>query len=285
VRRVKVLEHARVERTDERLRIVSNESWQRAKARQARNRSAAPAMMVRGTVRKGGGGKPGKYAFTGLLACEVCGASFVLRNRESHSCASHWHGGACSNMINVSKSIVQDIMLDAIREDLSDPAVLDEFERRFRAAMRRTRQPPKADNGKRRTQVRKEIANLTDAIASGALRGSPALAERLQAAESELASLEEQRAVKRWTTALLVPDVRGRYLDIVKRLDGVLTRDPERGRDILGEKIKLRPDKSGTFLWAEYSLGLSALLPRQSNADIVVAGAGFRFRLPLSDYL
>jgi hypothetical protein len=43
-----------------------------------------------------------------------------------------------------------------------------------------------------------------------------------------------------------------------------LTRDPERGREelrgILGEKIKLRPDKSGSFLWAEYSLGLSALL-------------------------
>jgi site-specific DNA recombinase len=83
VRRVKVLEHARVERTDERLRIVSNESWQRVKARQARTNSAAPAMTVRGTVRKGGGGKPGKYLFTGLLACEVCGASFVLRNRES----------------------------------------------------------------------------------------------------------------------------------------------------------------------------------------------------------
>lgn len=60
VRRVKVLEQARVERTDERLRIVSNESWQRVKARQARTRSAAPAMTVRGTVRKGGGGKPGK---------------------------------------------------------------------------------------------------------------------------------------------------------------------------------------------------------------------------------
>jgi hypothetical protein len=59
----------------------------------------------------------------------------------------------------------------------------------------------------------------------------------------------------------------------------VLGRDPERGREelrgILGEKIRLRPDASGRYLWAEYSLGMSALLPRQSNADIVVAGAGF----------
>jgi hypothetical protein len=115
------------------------------------------------------------------------------------------------------------------------------------------------------------------------LRSSTALALRLQAAESELALLDAQRVVKRPSTALLVPDVRGRYLDMVQRLDGVLMRDPERGREelrgILSERIKLRPEKSGSFLWAEYSLGLSALLPRQSNADIVVAGARLFTRL------
>jgi hypothetical protein len=170
-------------------------------------------------------------------------------------------------------------MLESIREDLSDPAVIDEFERRFQAAMRRTRQPPKADNGKRRTQVQKEIANLTDAIASGALRSSTALAQRLQAAESELTLLDAQGAMKLPSTVQVVPNVRGRFIAMVHGLAEILMRDPERGREelrgILGEKIKLRPDKSGRFLWAEYSLGLSALLPKQSNADIVVAGAGF----------
>jgi hypothetical protein len=63
------------------------------------------------------------------------------------------------------------------------------------------------------------------------------------------------------------------FLGMLDRLDGVLLRDPERGREelrgILGEKIKLQPDESGRFLWAEYSLGLRALLP---NAEIMVAG-------------
>jgi hypothetical protein len=31
---------------------------------------------------------------------------------------------------------------------------------------------------------------------------------------------------------------------------------------ILGEKNKLRPDESRRFLWADYSLGLVALLPQ-----------------------
>jgi hypothetical protein len=45
---------------------------------------------------------------------------------------------------------------------------------------------------------------------------------------------------------------------------------------ILGDEIKLRPDASGRYLWAEYSLGMSTLLPRQTNADIVAAGAYYR---------
>jgi hypothetical protein len=109
------------------------------------------------------------------------------------------------------------------------------------------------------------------------LRSSAALAQRLQAAESELASVEAQRAVKVRIAAQLVPDVRGRYLVMVNGFDQVLMQDPERAREelrgILSDRIKLRPDASGGFLWAEYALGMTALLPKNSNAEIMVAGA------------
>jgi hypothetical protein len=71
-------------------------------------------------------------------------------------------------------------------------------------------------------------------------------------------------------------DFRGRFAGMLDRLDGVLIREPERGREelrgILGvdEKIRLSPDQSGTNLWADYSLGFAALIP---NAEIMVAGA------------
>jgi site-specific DNA recombinase len=97
------------EASDERLRIVPQELWDRVKARQAQ-RSSQVGALVRGGLRKraGGAGRPGKYLFTGLLVCDVCGASFVLRNREYYACASHWNGAACSNSINVPRSLVQD---------------------------------------------------------------------------------------------------------------------------------------------------------------------------------
>ena len=107
------------------------------------------------------------------------------------------------------------------------------------------------------------------------LKSSPALAQRLQAAESELARLDAAHRVA--PTSLIVPDVRKRFLGMLDRLGDVLMRDPERGREelrqVLEERIRLKPDESGKFLWAEYALGVSALLP--PSAEIMVAGAGF----------
>jgi hypothetical protein len=85
-------------------------------------------------------------------------------------------------------------------------------------------------------------------------------------------------AAQRVTPAsIMVPDVRKRFLGMVDRLEDVLMRDPERGRESLrevfdGERIKLNPDESRSYLVAEYALGVRALLPA---ADTVVAGAGF----------
>ena len=261
------------ERTEERLRIVPQDLWDRVKARQ-RQRSRDIGALVRGGLRKRapGAGRPGKYLFSGLMTCGVCEASFVLRNREFYACASWWNGAACANSINVPRLVVQDVMLQGIREDLTDPAVIEEFQRRAQAALRRER--PKADHGRRIAQLQAEVANLTDAIASGLLRSSPALAQKLTITEEELARLEAVQTVKR--PALIVPDVRGWFLKRVAGLDEVLSRDPERGREelrgILGGRIKMVPDASGRFLWADYALGMAALLP---NAEIMVAGAGF----------
>jgi hypothetical protein len=224
-------------------------------------------------TRRGGGGKPGKYLFTGLLVCDLCGASFTLRNREFDCCASHWHGAACSNTINVSRKLVQDVILGGIREDLADPEVIAEVERRVRVAVRRREQrQPKAADGKRLNALRAEIGNLTDAIAGGMLKSSPALAQRLQAAEAELARLEAARRPVSATASL--PNVRKAWLGLIDRLEGILTCDPARGREelrqVLEDRVRLVPDESGKFLSADYALGLRALL---SNADTVVAGA------------
>jgi hypothetical protein len=76
--------------------------------------------------------------------------------------------------------------------------------------------------GPRIAQLDSEIANLTDAIASGMLRGSPALAQRLQTAEQELARLRSIKLAKRPTVPF--SELRTRYVQMVTSLDGADAR-------------------------------------------------------------
>jgi len=169
-------------------------------------------------------------------------------------------------------------MLDGIRADLADPVGVDEGERRFGAAMRKSRQAP-ADNGMRIAQLERETMNMAEALARG-LR-SDALAQRLRGAEEALARLRTQVRAKRSEPALIAPNVRGRFLEMVKGLDKVLMRDPERGREelrgIISEKIRLHPDMSGRFLWAEYSLGIKRFAAEAVKCGY--CGSGGRLQL------
>jgi len=266
------------EQTDERLRIVSAALWDRVKARQQRH-SQSDGALVRGGLRRraAGAGRPARHLFSGLLSCAVCEAAFVLRNRTCYACATHWNGLACSNTINVSRDLVRDVVLSGIREDLRDPAITDEIERRFAAALRRQQQPATAADHKRVAQLQSEVDNCVSAITSGLF--SPALRAKLETAEAELARLQAQARPAKRSTAILVPNVRSRIDGWLDRLEDVLTHDIERGRaelrGILGERIKLSPDESRKFLWADYSLGFVALIAPEANADLMVAGARF----------
>ena len=79
----------------------------------------------------------------------------------------------------------------------------------------------------------------------------------------------------------VIPNVRKAWLALLDRLRGVLESDPERGREdlreVIEDKIRLCPDESGRFLWADCALGLKPLLP---SAEIIVAGACFVMFLP-----
>jgi hypothetical protein len=89
--------------------------------------------------------------------------------------------------------MLQERILTSVKRDLLRPEVLEEIRRRLVKAMtgQARRQRPPSSAPRIRT-LKAEIANLADAIASGMLRVSPALADRLRNAEDELAVLQVQ---------------------------------------------------------------------------------------------
>ena len=89
-----------------------------------------------------------------------------------------------------------------------------------------------------------------------------------------------------------------RYRALLGELQKSLTAGVERSRaalqDVIGQSVKLEPDDSGKFLWAEVGIKTTPMLSRASGSEIMVAGAGFaiaasplsyvgRLRLPRHD--
>ena len=129
--------------------------------------------------------------------------------------------------------------------------------------------------------VRGEIANLTDAIVSGGLRGSRAIGERLAAAEAELARLEVgQTDTSSETVAKLTPRVvdqlRRAAEDMPALLRGV---HPERGRAVISSlvgDITVRSTEAEVIFETKKGAVEGALIRLAGGKHTsVVAGAGF----------
>jgi site-specific DNA recombinase len=261
-------------RDDLRLRIVPEQLWEAVKARQVE------AAHVRGDrVRAGLSPRTGagpKYLLSGMLKCGDCGASFVIADRTHYACSSRVHGRACDNAVRIKRSIVEAGILAGTKRELLRPEVIAEARKRVMRALKGRKEQPV--DRKRLAQLQREIGNLTDAIAAGALRASPAIAARLQSAEAELARIQAVKPAPK--VSALPTGIEDRWRAKVANLETVLmAHDPARSRTVLhsligdvqvittAQEIRFETKKGaveGAFVRAAGSQQIS-----------VVAGAGF----------
>jgi hypothetical protein len=220
----------------------------------------------RNGIRRAGhrAGRAPAYLFSSLLKCGVCGASMSIiggsEKWKTYGCPSRKEGGAaaCSNALTVKLTVVEARLLHTIRTDLVDPEVLAEFRRRVTKAM--NGRPARKLNPVLINGLREQIGHLTEAIACGALRSSPALADRLAHAERELAG--ELQAAQSWVQTGRVTNLPSKaeatYLGLVRELEIALRKDVHRALSILkrivGDTIPVHPHASGKHLVARIGL-------------------------------
>jgi site-specific DNA recombinase len=197
---------------------------------------------------------------------------------KAYGCSTRKEGGphACSNSLTVRLSIVEARLLDPIKNDLLSDDEVAEVQRRVALALTAK---AKSNDG-RIAELRAEIANLTDAVATGALRTSKALAERLSAAEAELDRLSIQKAARKVGVVNFPIQFAERYRRIVASLEIELARDVHKARTLLrqlvGNVISLVPHASGRHLVARIGLNTEGLRQAAGGSEIfMVAGAGF----------
>jgi len=271
---------------DERLRIVPEDLWLAVKQRQAKQTAMIGERVRRGLSRASAKstGAGTKYLLSGLLRCGSCGASFVVSGGHRggyYACSSRVNGGmsACANDVRVPRAAVEDLLLADLRQSLRDPAVVKEACARLRKRLRTTTQAAVTPAQVR--AVEQEIMNLTDAVATGLLKSSPALAERLLAAEAELTRLltAQARPSPDQNIAQLATGLEAHFLRLVRDLDrALLDRDGERGRQELRNLLgafKIEADTREIRFYNEQGRHEAALL-RTVGTDVLNYGSGGR---------
>ena len=120
------------------LRIVSDELWTAAKARQERTRHAVKSAGHLGRARRP------QYLFSGLTKCGVCGAGFIMAGRNRLACFGARDQGRCDNVLTIRRDEVEARVLKALHEKLLRQDLFEEFYDEFTREMNRLRMEHRA---------------------------------------------------------------------------------------------------------------------------------------------
>ena len=263
------------------LQIVPDELWQRVQVRHAQ--ATEKGANIREGIRRAG--RQPAYLFSSLLKCGLCGANLTIIGGQgiwkSYGCSTRKEGGehACGNALTVRLSIVEARLLERIKRDLLSDEAIAELQARAVRALTQTKSQTDT-SAARISTLTTEIQNLTEAIATGALRTSKAIAERLALAERELAQLSAHRPTRKADILKLPIQLGERCRRMVANLEAELSRDVHRSRTLLrqliGNEIPVIPHESGKHLVAQIGLDTGGLLAAAGGSEIfMVAGAGF----------
>jgi site-specific DNA recombinase len=225
--------------------IVSEDIWQKVKARQ-RERAAHIGARVRRGLSKhqayATGAYP-KYLLSGLLQCGLCGSNLIVSGpAQGYVCATRVNGGlyACSNRLRLPRVRLEYLLLRWIHSILvgagAEQCLLRAWRARSGGSSPATEyMAPLSDDGLH--DLRDEISNLVNAIAHGALRSSPALADRLAEVELKLAAKAGGTAVHGGAGEIRTPRPLGFYEQFITTISARFQENPRETRTMLSEVI------------------------------------------------
>ncbi|MFB6261335.1 MAG: recombinase zinc beta ribbon domain-containing protein [Thiohalorhabdaceae bacterium] len=243
-----------------------------------------------------------KHLLTGLVVCGSCGERFADVGRDHLACSAARGRGTCANTRSIKRGRLEGLILEALRQRLMEPDLVEEFIAAFHAEVNRQRGQAAAEHQRKQrelTQVQKRIDGLVEAIADGLRSEGPQ--QKLDELEQRAASLKHEIAEAEQPAPRLHPNLSSLYRERVAQLHDAL-QDPDEGQHALEvlrgliERVEISPDASGEGLEIELVGAIAqmvetalqgqhekaALSGRAAGSVKVVAGVGFEpttFRL------
>jgi site-specific DNA recombinase len=269
------------------LRIVSDEIWQAAKARQ----TSVQRKWSAKDPRRFNQFRRAKYLFSGLTKCGECGAGFIVYSREHLGCFGARDRGTCTNRMTIPRREVEERVLDALQSKLMRKDFFEEFCREFAKETNRLRMEQRAGvTSAKRELVRLEARRkkIVESIMEG-VRGRD-VKDELIAIGQRRDVLEAQVKTANEPPPLLHPSMADLYRTKVQQLAEALQRDDARTEAsemlrglidaivLIPEKGQLRIELRGNLAAMLSAAQKTSRSPETGDLLVpvqLVAGAGF----------
>ena len=148
------------------MQIVEQELWDQAKARQGSLDTIKAYNSDNALTRK----RRPKYLFSGLTKCACCGGGYSKISKDLLGCYSAKNKGTCTNNQNIRQDELENRILKAIRHNLMDPQLFEEFCKEYTRFMNKMRIEHNAELQARQNEferIEKELKKLVDALCNG----------------------------------------------------------------------------------------------------------------------
>ena len=270
------------------LRIIDQELWDRAKARQADMRME---MAARPNGNPMNGARRRQFLLSGVVVCGVCGNGYTISGPDRYGCSAYKHKATCTNKLGIGRQTLEHRVLSGLRAKMMAPEMIEEFARSYHEELNRNAREADARLAQDRKQLAeadRKIASIVSAIEDGGYNKT--LKARLDELEAKKTEVETRLAGATASPIRIHPKLSEIYRKKVEDLAASLSDDRIRleAADVLRgliDKIVLTPD--GNQLKAELHGDLVQILafaeenPTKANAPAkgqgvipsVVAGA------------
>jgi site-specific DNA recombinase len=265
------------------LRIIDEDTWQAALAVREERRRGTPQSHRRA-----------KRLLSGLIKCGTCGSGMSanghFRGRPRAQCSNYTESRSCSNGTKIPLDTLEDAVLDALRAELKNPALLVEFAHEYHAERRRlavSLATNRSTNERKLGEAQRSLTRMIDGVADGSLPAAT-VGRKIAELGAEVARLEGELAARPDDAEVLTlhPASLKRYLTLLEDLATSLTggTDPETTTLIraLIDRIVVTPYVKGLPLSFEIEGKLAPLLGIPSGGGIIGAQKRTRTSTPCS---
>ena len=247
------------------LRIVDQETWDKAKARQQALAYVAPAPGENTLNER----RRPRHLFTGLVRCGSCGGGFSMISKDLLGCSAARNKGTCNNRLNIRRDALEVSVLNGLRTHLMEPELFKTFCDEFTREVNRLRMERDAQiiSHKRELErVDRELDKAVQAILDG-VPGSK-LKDKIGGLEARKSELVELVSGTDKPVPLLHPNMAELFRTRISALCESLASDEGKSEAVevlrtLVDEVQLVPE--GTELTIVLRGDLAAILTFASN--------------------